>query len=189
MVKGIFAGSFDPPTLGHMDLIRRSLSFCDQLVVAIGINSQKKTFFSEPERFLQIKENLVDVLGFSDSPYNWKVGSFQGLLVDYAKEEKANILIRGVRNAVDFEYESQLAQINKKIAPEIETIFLLTRPELSIVSSSAVKEIARYNGDITGFVSPYVATKIREKLGFIPSAEEAAKVKTGFIKYGDPENK
>ena len=169
MLKAIIAGSYDPLTFGHIDIIRRSLAFCDQLVIAIGINLQKKTMFSVEER--------LDMLSVSiyDSTERITTSSYQGLLVDYAKSIGAKYLIRGVRNAVDFEYESQLAQINKKIAPEIETVFLLTSPELSVVSSSAVKEIAHYGGDITGFVNPYVAKKINEKLA--------------FIKAGDPENK
>jgi pantetheine-phosphate adenylyltransferase len=183
MVKAIYPGTFDPPTLGHTNLIARAALLCgNQLTVAIGINPLKKTVFSVEERIDMLEKSF-----YCSAPGLISVSSYQGLLINYAQSLEIKYLIRGIRNAADFEYESQLAQINKKIAPEIETIFLLTKPELSIVSSSAVKEIARYGGDISSFVSPYVATKIREKLGFVPSAEEAAKVKTGFIKYGTPE--
>jgi len=164
MSKGIYAGTFDPITLGHLDIIKRSLSVCSHLVVAIGINPDKKTAFTEEQRIEMIKAVL---------PQNTEVSSFQGLLVEYAKEIGANFLIRGIRSVSDFEYEIGLANINKVLATEIETIFLPTSPDLAVVSSSAAKEIARYGGDISKFVPRYVEKCIKSKLG--------------FVKYGDPE--
>jgi pantetheine-phosphate adenylyltransferase len=120
---------------------------------------------------------------------NNSVDSFEGLLADYAKKVGANILIRGIRSVSDFEYELTLAGVNKTLAPNIETIFLPTSPNLAVVSSSMVKEIARHNGPLSTFVTPNVERAIRIKFGFMPSAEEVAKVTSGFIKYGDSENK
>jgi pantetheine-phosphate adenylyltransferase len=176
-MKAVYAGSFDPLTLGHIDIITRAAEMFDHLTVAIGINPQKKTLFSEEERLGMLKHYCT--ANYYSDGVNIKetvaVSSFQGLLVEYAKSIKAKYLVRGIRNAVDFEFESQLAQVNKKIAPNIETVFLLTNPELSVVSSSAVKEIAHYGGDIKGFVTGVVAKKINEKFG--------------FLKAGVPENK
>jgi pantetheine-phosphate adenylyltransferase len=158
MSKGIYAGTFDPITLGHLRIIKRSLSVCSHLVVAIGINPDKKTAFTEEQRIEMMKAAL---------PLGVQVSSFQGLLVEYAKEIGANILIRGIRSVSDFEYEIGLANINKVLAPEIETIFLPTSPDLAVVSSSAAKEIARHGGDISKFVPRYVERCIQSKLGFV----------------------
>lgn len=165
MTKGIYAGTFDPITFGHLDIIARSFAFCSDLVIAIGINPDKKTLFTEEQRIAMIKSVIPTCTA--------EVKSFHGLLVEYAKEMKANILIRGIRSVSDFEYEIGLANINKVLAPEIETIFLPTSPDLAVVSSSAAKEIARYGGDISKFVPRYV--------------EKCIKSKMGFVKYGDPE--
>lgn len=159
MTKGIYAGTFDPITFGHLDIIKRSFSFCNQLIVAIGVNPDKKTAFTEEQRIEMIKAVLP--IG------SITVSSFQGLLVEYAKEIGATVLIRGIRSVSDFEYEIGLANINKVLAPEIETIFLPTSPKLAVVSSSAAKEIARYGGDISKFVPPHVETCIKSKLGFV----------------------
>lgn len=163
VVKAIYAGTFDPPTNGHMDLIRRSLNFCNTLVVAIGVNPAKKTLFSEIERVRMLNSNL-------ESPEFDKVivTTFEGLLVNYAKDIGANLLIRGIRSVSDFEYEINLAGVNKTLYPQIETAFLPTDPTLSVVSSSMVKEIAKYDGDISKFVSPVTAEMLFEKLKRAP---------------------
>src|SRR5271166_303104 len=142
--KAIYAGTFDPLTNGHIDIVTRSLKFCNQLVIAIGINPNKNTMFSEEERQTFIRQTFAHFT-------NIKVTSFQGLLVDYAKEIGANVLVRGIRSVSDFEYEINLSNINKVLAPQIETVFLPTSPELAVVSSSMVKEIAKYGGDISQF--------------------------------------
>jgi pantetheine-phosphate adenylyltransferase len=158
MATGIYAGSFDPLTNGHIDIAVRSHQFFDKLVIAVGINPNKKTLFSEEERQLFIRQS------FAHFP-NIKVASFQGLLVDYAKEIGATVLVRGIRSVSDFEYEMNLASINKTLAPDIETMFLPTSPKLAIVSSSMVKEVAKYGGDISSFVPKHVMEAIQVKFG------------------------
>jgi pantetheine-phosphate adenylyltransferase len=165
-VKAIYAGTFDPITNGHIDIIKRSMKFCSQLIVAIGVNPNKKTLFSEEERLSLINRVVEKELDFLDST-NVSALSFNGLLVDYAREDQANILIRGIRSVSDFEYEINLASINKVLAPQIETVFLPTSPELAVVSSSMVKEIARYGGDIKRFVPEVVAKAVYEKINNI----------------------
>lgn len=165
MTTGIYAGTFDPITLGHLDLIHRSGKFCDKLIIAIGINPAKKTFFSEKERMELIRESIHDI------KRDIAIHAFQGLLVNYAQEVDAKVLIRGIRSVSDFEYEINLANINKTLAPNIETVFLPTSPELAVVSSSMVKEIAKLDGDIKRFVTPNVAKAIESKFGFVKLSE------------------
>src|SRR5271166_6727814 len=150
MVKALYGGTFDPFTNGHLDIMKRSLKFCDELVVAVGINSSKKTMFSVDER-LRMIDQAANALEFI-SATKVSAASFDGLLVEFAKQIGATILIRGIRSVSDFEYEINIAGINKTLASNIETVFLPTSPELSVVSSSMVKEIARYDGDVSGFV-------------------------------------
>lgn len=161
-VKAIYAGTFDPITNGHLDIIHRSLEFCDKLIIAIGINPGKSHMFSTEERIEQIRKAVYQKIGWS----HVDVVSFQGLLVDYAKENNVRLLVRGIRSVSDFEYEINLANINKTIAPDIETLFLPTRPDLAVVSSSMVKEIAKYDGDISKFVPANVIGEIKSKFGF-----------------------
>jgi pantetheine-phosphate adenylyltransferase len=175
MIKGIYAGTFDPLTNGHLDIILRSLQFCNQLVVAIGINPNKKTMFNEKERMDSLKESLS---GFD----NIKVDSFQGLLVDYAKQIDAGILVRGIRSVSDFEYEIGLSNVNKVLAPSIETVFLPTSPELAIVSSSMVKEIARFGGDISKFVPEHVVGPVLSRFGY-PAPDKSTK---GIVHHHSP---
>jgi pantetheine-phosphate adenylyltransferase len=169
MTIGIYAGSFDPITNGHLDIIKRSMQFCDELVVAIGVNPDKKTMFSEEDREKQVSFALYSLYKENDffKISAVKIESFQGLLVDYAKTLDASVLIRGIRSVSDFEYEINLANINKVLAPKIETVFLPTSPELTIVSSSMVKEVARLGGDINRFVPKHVAEAVNKKFGFI----------------------
>lgn len=162
MTKAIYAGTFDPITNGHLDIIKRSMQFCKQLVVAIGINPAKKTMFTEQERLVLINRVIERELDFLTST-NVQAGSFNGLLVDYAKSIGANVLIRGIRSVSDFEYEINLANVNKVLAPGIETVFLPTSPEMAVVSSSAVKEIARNAGKVERFVPSYVAQEVYKK--------------------------
>ena len=157
---------FDPVTQGHMDIIKRSVQFCTHLVVAIGFNPAKTTMFSEAERIKQIDKAISSEVEFLAST-TIKVVSFQGLLTNYAKEIGAKVLVRGIRSVSDFEYEINLANVNKILAPEIETVFLPTSPELAVVSSSMVKEIARHGGDISKFVSKHVVEEINGKFGFV----------------------
>lgn len=164
MVKAIYAGTFDPITNGHIDIVTRSLRFCDRLVIAIGINPNKKTMFSEEERTDLIRHTFAHFA-------NIKVVSFQGLLVEYAKQIEANVLVRGIRSVSDFEYEINLANINKVLSPSIETVFLPTSPELAVVSSSMVKEVAKLGGDIARFVPDHVMKAVQSKFGFIKTGK------------------
>jgi pantetheine-phosphate adenylyltransferase len=164
MSKGIYAGTFDPITFGHLDIIQRSLKFCSHLVVAVGVNPKKTTLFTDEERVKMINR-VVDSLDFLDST-RVSVCSFDGLLVTLAKSMDAKVLIRGIRSVSDFEYEINLANVNKTIAPSVDTIFLPTSPEMVAVSSSAVKEIARHSGNIEKFVPPYIAEMVHSKFGF-----------------------
>ena len=170
MTKAIYAGSFDPVTVGHIDIIKRSILIVDDLVLAIGVNPGKKTLFSEEERIEMLKKVVSRELP-SKRVEDVEVISFQGLLVNLAKSMNAKILIRGIRSVSDFEYEINLANVNKTIYPGIETIFLPTSPDMAVVSSSAVKEIAKYGGDISRFAPSYLIPKILSEFGFIKFGE------------------
>jgi pantetheine-phosphate adenylyltransferase len=161
-------GLFDPITNGHIDIINRSLKLCDVLIVGIGINPGKQSMFTETERLQLVSHFLISEFGDPDKPPFIPTGIygivFDTLLADFAKRQRAKILIRGIRSVSDFEYEINLAGINKILAPEIETVFIPTNPELATVSSSTVKEIAKFGGDISKFVPPYVAEAVVAKL-------------------------
>ena len=156
MTRGIYPGSFDPVTFGHLDIIERASGIVDELVVAVLINSAKKSLFSVSERVKMLSEML-------EGHDNIKVESFDGLLVDYARSKNASIIVRGLRAVTDFEYELQIAQMNRTIYGEIYTIFLTTSLEYSYLSSSIVKEVASYGGDISHFVPESIIPKIYEK--------------------------
>lgn len=156
MRKAVYPGSFDPLTYGHLDIIERSAKMVDELVVGVLNNSAKNSLFSLEERVNMIKEMTKDIP-------NVKVESFDGLLVDYMSKIGANIIIRGLRAVTDFEYELQLAQINHVQNEEIETIFLITNLKYSYLSSTVVKEIASYGGDISKFVPEELMNRIYAK--------------------------
>ena len=156
MKKAVYPGSFDPPTLGHLDIIRRSAKMVDELVVGVLHNSAKNSLFSTDERVSMIKEVTKEFP-------NVTVTSFDGLLVNYMKEINASLIIRGLRAVTDFEYELQIAQTNRVEYPEVETIFLTTSLEYSYLSSTIVKEFASYGGDISKFVPPEFIDRIYAK--------------------------
>jgi len=156
MKKAIYPGSFDPLTLGHLDMIERSAKIVDELVVGVLNNSAKNSLFSLEERVSMIKE-------MTEHLPNVTVASFDGLLVDYMKEIDATIIIRGLRAVTDFEYELQIAQTNHVENPEVETIFLTTSLQYSYLSSTIVKEFASYGGDITKFVPERFIDRIYAK--------------------------
>ncbi len=147
MKRAVYPGSFDPLTLGHLDIIRRSAGIVDELVVSVLHNSAKNSLFSTDERVSMIKEVTKDIP-------NVKVTAFDGLLVDYVREIDASLIIRGLRAVTDFEYELQLTQTNHILNPQVETIFLTTNLQYSYLSSTIVREIASYGGDISQFVPP-----------------------------------
>ena len=156
MKKAVYPGSFDPITFGHLDIIERSSKIVDELVIGVLNNSAKNSLFSLEERVSMIKEVTKDLK-------NVKVESFDGLLVDYVHQIGANSIIRGLRAVTDFEYELQLAQINHVQNDEIETLFLITNLKYSYLSSTIVKEIASYGGDISKFVPQELMERIYAK--------------------------
>lgn len=154
--KAVYAGTFDPITNGHIDIIKRALKLFDEVIVAVSNGKHKKPLFTQVERVEMIKNSLKNL-------ENVKVEAFSGLLVDYLKEKEINIVIRGLRVISDFEYEFQLALLNKKLSQNIEIIYLMPEEKYLYISSSAVKEIASYGGDVSNFVSPFVAKKLMAK--------------------------
>jgi len=156
MIKAIYPGSFDPITNGHLDIIKRASNIFDKVIVVIAENSRKKSFFSIEEKKVMINKVVKDLKGI-------EVQSFDGLLIDCVRSNKANVILRGMRAISDFEYESQFALINKKMAPEIETIFMVTSTKYSYLNSSIVKEIASLNGCISDLVPAYVAKQLKIK--------------------------
>ena len=149
----IYPGSFDPVTNGHIDIIERASKMYDTLIVAVLINASKTAAFSLDEKI----EMLKAVTSHLD---NVEVKTFDGLLIDFAHREGANVIVRGLRAATDFEYELQLAQTNRVLAPDVDTVFLLTNLKYSYLSSSIVREIASYGGDITHFVDQRIEEKV-----------------------------
>jgi pantetheine-phosphate adenylyltransferase len=152
----VYPGSFDPITKGHLDLIERCAPLVDQLVVAVLRNADKHPLFSLDERVEMLQEV---VKGFA----NVVVDSFDGLLVDYARSKKARILLRGIRAISDYEYELQMALMNRRLAPEIETMFMMAGEAYSFISSKLVKEVIGLGGDIRGLVPPSVEERLKER--------------------------
>jgi len=159
MKIAIYPGSFDPVTNGHLDLIQRALLLFDRLVIAIADNPDKKPLFSADERLEMVKSTVKDLKRV-------KVVLFTGLLADLAKELEASAFIRGVRAVSDFEFEFQLALMNRKLAPKTETVFLIPSEKYTYLSSNLIKDIARFNGEINRFVPKIVERKLKEKFGF-----------------------
>lgn len=146
MTKAIFPGTFDPFTIGHYSVVKRALTFIDEIVIGIGINENKNTYFPIEKREEMIKEL------YRNEP-RIKVRSYNCLTIDFAKEVDANLIIRGIRTVKDFEYEETIADINRKLTG-IETILLFTEPELTCVSSTTVRELLRYGKDVSMFLPP-----------------------------------
>ena len=153
----IYPGSFDPPTLGHMAIIGRAAMVFDQLIVAVGINGEKQDFLAPEARVSALRECVK-------AHTNVTVEPFSGLLVEFAKRHGCKVLVRGMRAVSDFEYEFRVASANRRLAPEIETVFLTTRDEYSFLASSVVREIATLGGDYAPFVPAPVVEKIKERL-------------------------
>ena len=153
----IYPGSFDPVTLGHYDLIQRAEKLVDRLVVAVLHNPAKSCAFSVAERVDFLRELLAD------AP-NVEVTTFHGLLVDFAKQQGSHFIVRGVRAFSDFEYEFQMALMNRKLAPDLETVFLMPKEEYSVVSSRMVREVGAMGGDISGLVPELLVERISSRL-------------------------
>lgn len=154
----IYPGTFDPITNGHISILNRALKIFDKLVIAILNNTQKAPLFTLEERLAMIREVLKGV-------ENIEVDSFDGLLVDYAVKRETNVVIRGLRALSDFEYEFQLALMNRKLNRDVQSVFLMTDYKWFYTSSTIIKEAARWGGDISGLVPPLVCRKLREKFG------------------------
>lgn len=153
----VYPGSFDPVTRGHEDLIRRSLAFADRVIVAVAVNVAKQPLFTLEERVALLHET-VRVTGA-------EVQSFDGLLVDFAQRVGASLIVRGLRAVSDFEFEFQMALMNRTLAPKIETVFLVPAFDLTYLSSSLVREVARFGGDVSQLVQPVVQQALRAKFG------------------------
>lgn len=154
----IYPGSFDPVTCGHMDLVHRAARIFPHLVVAVAVNVRKQPMFTPEERVDMLREALKSVPQV-------EVDSFSGLLVDYAMQRKANVVVRGLRALSDFENEFQMAHMNRRLAPKLETFFMMTGQEHFYVSSQTVKEVAYFDGDISGLVPEGVLQRMRAKNG------------------------
>jgi pantetheine-phosphate adenylyltransferase len=146
----IYSGTFDPITLGHEDVIRRAAGLFDTLIVAVATAHHKKTLFSLPERIELAQAALKSIV-------NVKVIPFDGLIMDCCAQHQASFVVRGVRNMTDFDYEAQMAAMNRKLRPQVETIFLLPAPDVQCISSTLVREISKLKGDVKGMVSQAVA--------------------------------
>lgn len=149
MVKAIFAGSFDPPTNGHLDIVQRASQLFDSIDIVVSVNPEKKYMFAEDERLSMMKELTKDYK-------NVTVHAYEGLIVNYAKQVGASVLIRGIRSANDFAYEFDLALMNQNLNPEIETVFLQSKEKYTIVKSSSIKQLAQFGGDISRMVPSIV---------------------------------
>lgn len=156
MTVAVYPGSFDPVTLGHYDIIERTSKIMDKVIIGVLQNKSKTPLFSSEERVNMLKEVTASLK-------NVEVRSFDGLLIDFAKTCNATVVVRGLRAVTDFEYELQLAQTNRVIAPDIDTLFLNTNLKYSYLSSSVVKEIAEFGGDISMFLHPQIADKVKAK--------------------------
>ncbi|SDB16517.1 pantetheine-phosphate adenylyltransferase [Butyrivibrio sp. INlla16] len=160
MKIAVYPGSFDPITLGHLDIIKRASAMFDKLVVVVSVNTAKSPLFSVDERVKMIKEAVKDL-------DNVEIDCHEGLIIDYCKQNNIRILLRGLRAITDFEYELQIAQTNKAFSQnEVDTVFLTTSLEYAYLSSSTVREFASFHGDISRCVTEYVAQMVYEKYGY-----------------------
>ncbi len=157
MMRAIYPGSFDPVTLGHLDIIERAARISDELIVGVLQNKAKSPLFSVEERVIMLGEVTKHLK-------NVKIVPFEGLLIDFAKQMDAKVIVRGLRAITDFEYELQMSQTNRKLNSDVETLFLTTSLDYSYLSSTTVKEVASFDGDITQFVPEIVAKRVTEKM-------------------------
>lgn len=160
MRTAIYPGSFDPATMGHLDIIQRSAALFDRVIVCVMYNSEKTGLFTPAERVELLRKSLLDMEGVD----NVEVDSAQGLLVDYVRRRGADCVVKGLRRVADFESELQMADLNRKLAPGVDTLFLTARPELAFLSSTIVKELGRYQVDLKGYVAPAVAETVEQRV-------------------------
>lgn len=157
-VRAVYPGTFDPITLGHEDMVRRASRMFSHVVVAVAAGHHKKTMFTLEERLAIVRGALVDLPNVS-------VVSFEGLVIECVAAQNAQVMVRGLRSGTDFDYEFQLAGMNRHLQPEVETLFLTPNPQLQFISSTLVREIATLGGEVGQFVSASVHERLREKLG------------------------
>ena len=155
----LYPGSFDPITYGHLDILERATELFDDVIITIAVNNKKDTVFSGDERETLIAECLQD----KEWADQVEIQQFTGLLVDFAKERNAQTLVRGVRQVSDFEYEFRMALTNRRLAPDVDTVFLMPNEQLTFISASLVREIAYWDGDLSSFVPQHVAQALHEK--------------------------
>jgi pantetheine-phosphate adenylyltransferase len=155
-VIAIYPGTFDPITNGHMDVIDRARLIFDEVIVTLAINQTKKPLFTNDERLIMINDAIKDY-------ENVKVAKFDGLLVDFAEKNKVKVIIRGLRAVSDFEYEFQMALMNKKLARDITTVFMMPNEKYTYLNSTIIKDVAKFNGNVDNFVTKLVANKLAEK--------------------------
>jgi pantetheine-phosphate adenylyltransferase len=158
MATAVYAGTFDPLTFGHLDIVERAATVFERLIVASTANVSKQPLFSLEDRLALLRTEV-------DGRPNVQIASFDGLLVEYAKSVGATVLVRGLRASSDFEYEFQMALMNRALAPDLQTVFLITSPQYMFVSSSIIKEVARSGGDVSQFVPPATRDAIIARLG------------------------
>ena len=161
----IYPGTFDPLTFGHIDIIERAARLGNQLIVAVAENSGKQPLFSVEERTQIVADEVQRINNTNNVPYPVLVKNFSGLLTDFADSQGAHVVIRGLRAVADFEYEFQMASINKRLHGELETVFLMAAEQQHFVASRFVKEVARFGGDVSSFVPENVARNLASKLG------------------------
>jgi pantetheine-phosphate adenylyltransferase len=156
----VYSGTFDPVTLGHEDVIQRGAGLFDELIVAVAVAHHKKTRFSLDQRLAMVAESMRHVPQVRVLP-------FEGLIMDFCREHGACAVVRGIRNVTDFDYEAQMAAMNRKLLPEVETVFLLPQSQLQCISSTLVREIAQLGGDVSQMVSPGVAQRLLAATGAV----------------------
>jgi pantetheine-phosphate adenylyltransferase len=157
LTRALYAGTFDPVTYGHLDVVRRAAALFDEVIVGVSVNPRKAPLFSQEERVEMLREACREFP-------NVKVEVVQGLVVEFARERGAAVIVRGLRAVSDFEFELQMASTNRTLAPEVETIFFTPAPQYHYLSASIVAEIARFGGDVGEFVPPEVARRLRERM-------------------------
>ncbi|MCH8556684.1 MAG: pantetheine-phosphate adenylyltransferase [Balneolia bacterium] len=166
-MKALYPGTFDPITFGHLDILERATSLFDEVVITVAVNTKKESVFTKEER-IELIEKAIDGKEWAQKV---KVVAFTGLLVDHAREQGVQTLIRGVRQVSDFEYEFRMALMNRRLAPDIDTIFLMPQEQLTFVSATIVREVAYWGGELEHFVPPHVAKALRGKYDAIRAKE------------------
>ena len=161
MRRAIYPGSFDPVTNGHLDIIERGCKLFDEIIIGILVNPDKQPFFTVEERHEMLTEVVKSI---SQGRCTLRVDSFSGLLVNYAVAQKADVIVRGIRAISDYEYELQMALMNRRLAPSVETVFMMPAETYSYVSSRLVKEVFQLGGTVTGLVPPLIERRMKEKL-------------------------